>query len=411
MDWLYVFSVVVFVIALIIILFIDRKNIKRESIIILRKTQKGKRLLKRIGSRFPRGWKFLGMIGVLVTFCASVYGLYFLLNIVFTAMVTEEVVAGLSFVLPSPTPDVVVLPGVFAIPFWHLIISLALLIVVHEGSHGLMAVREKVPIKSLGWGFLLVLPLAFVEPDEKILAKRGNWPQLRVFAAGSFANFIVAGIVLLISFPLLSGIFTASGVGFVGYDEGYPAQGVNLTGIIVEINGQAVKNTGELTLIMDRVSPGETIEIVTKDYDNERNVVLKTYNLTTVERLDEEGNPTGKAYMGIRGVLDGDQISSFLPPVYFFINPDFVMFFTFNEGLEAYSGVILFFLSLLAFIFIINFGVGLVNMLPIKPLDGGRMWDIVFKHFFPGHSEKIVRTLSMITLFILIAAFIFPYVF
>ncbi|NIO19289.1 MAG: hypothetical protein GTN76_00715 [Candidatus Aenigmarchaeota archaeon] len=407
-DSLYLYSVIAFVIALIIILLIDRKNIKRESIIILRKTQRGKKLLEMIGGRFPRGWKLLGMIGVFVTFGASIYGFYFLLNVVTTALVVEEAVGGLSFVLPSPTPDIVILPGVFAIPFWHMIISLALLIVVHEGSHGLMAVREKVPIKSLGWGLLLVIPLAFVEPNEKLLAKKGNWPQLRVFAAGSFANFIVAGVVLLISFPLLSGLFTSAGVGFVGYDEGYPAESINLTGLIIEINGHEVNNRGELQLIMENVKPNQTIEIVTKDYDKERNVIFKTFNLTTAEMLDEEGNPTGKAYMGIRGVLDGNDISQFLLPVAFFINPDFGMFFDLSEGLQAYSSVITFLLSLLGFLFLINFGVGLVNMLPIKPLDGGRMWEIVFKKFFPERAGDMTRTLSFITLFLIIAAFIVP---
>lgn len=408
MDWLYASSVVVFVIALIVIFWIDKKNIKRESIIILRKTQRGKKLLFRIGRRFPRGWKFLGMIGVSVTFVASVYGFYLLADIVATAIVVEEAIGGLSFVLPSITPDVVILPGVFAIPFWHMIISLAILIVIHEGSHGLMAIRERVPIKSLGWGLLLVIPLAFVEPDEKILQKKGNWPQLRVFAAGSFANFILAGLVLLISFPLLTGLFTASGVGFIGYDEGYPAERMNLTGLIIRIDGEDVNNRGDLQAVMDNVRPNQTIEIVTKDYDKERNIVIKTYNLTTYERPDEEGEGTGKAYMGIRGVLDGNEISKFVLPVVFFINPDFSMFFALNPGLEAFSGVIFFFLSLLGFLFIINFGVGLVNMLPIKPLDGGRMWEIVFKHFFPKRSGDITRTVSMITLFLIIAAFVVP---
>jgi len=408
-DWFYVGSIIVFVIALIVVVFIDRKNVTRESIIILRKTQRGKRLLKRIGGRFPRGWKFLGMIGVFFTFGASIFGVYYLLSITYTAFVVEEAVGGLMLVLPSPSPDVTVLPGVFAIPFWHLIISLALLIVVHEGSHGLMAVRERVPLKSIGWGLLLVLPLAFVEPNEKILQKRGNWPQLRVFAAGSFANFIVAGVVLLISFPLLSGLFTVSGVGFISHDEGFPAEKINLTGIIIKINGQDVNTREDLQSIMDGINPNQTIEIVTKDYGEERKIVLKTYNLTTAERLDEDGKPTGEAYIGIRGVLDGNDLSQFLLPVAFFANPDFRMFFALSEGLQAYSEAIFFFLSLLTFLFIINFGVGLVNMLPIKPLDGGRMWEIVFKEFSPERSGEITRTVGWITFFIIVAAFIVPY--
>lgn len=409
-DWLYLGSVVAFVIVLVAILFIDRKNIKRDSILILRKTQKGKKLLKRVGERFPRGWKVFGMIGVFVTFGASIYGVYFLLNTIATAIVVEQPIGGLSFVVPSPTPDVVVIPGAVAIPFWHLLISLALLIIVHEGSHGLMAVRERVPIKSVGAGLLLILPLAFVEPDEKILAKRGKWPQLRVFAAGSFANFIVAGLVLLISFLLFSGMFTPGGVAFAGYEKGYPAEKVNLTGVIVNVNGQEVKTREDLKSIMKGIKPNEEIEIVTKNYDNKRNIIFKTFKLTTAERLDENGKPTGEAFIGIRGVLDGSDISKVFPPVYLFVNPDFGLFFDLNENLHPYSGVIYFLLSLLGFIFIINFGVGLVNMLPIKPLDGGRMWEIVFKQISPERAGAITHAVGAVTLLIVIAAFIVPYI-
>jgi len=405
-DWLYVSSVVVFVIALVILLFMDRKNVKRDSILILRKTQKGKNLLKRIGGRFPRGWKVLGMIRVFITFGASIFGVYFLLNVTYTAMTVEGAAGALSFVLPSPTPDVVVLPGVFAIPFWHLIISIAVMIVIHEGSHGIMAVREKVPIKSIGWGLLLVLPLAFVEPNEKIMTKKGNWQQLRIFAAGSFSNFMVAGVIMLISIPLLSGMFATSGVAFAGYDEGFPAEDINLTGLIVKINGQDVKTSEDLQSIMEGVKPDQTIRIVTKDFDKEGEIVFKTFDLTTAERLDEDGNPTGKAYIGIRGVIDGKDLVS-LSPFTFFVNPRLGGFFL-NEELQPFSGVIFFMLSLLVFIFILNFGVGLFNMLPIKPLDGGKMWEIVFKEFFPGRSAGITKTVSLITLFIVIAAFIVP---
>ena len=407
MDWLYAYSVIAFMLFLVAIFWIDRKNIKRESILILRKTRKGKRLLVKIGRRFPRGWKFLGTIGVIVTFFASLYGVYFLLNTVITSLVVKEAVGGLLFVLPSPTPNVIVLPGVFAIPFWHMIISLALLILVHEGSHGIMAVRERVPIKSIGWGLLLVIPLAFVEPDEEILQKKGNWSQLRVFAAGSFANFIVAGVVLVISLFLFSAWLTPSGVAFAGYEAGYPAEKINLTGIIVKINDRDIKTLEDLQSVMEGVKPNQTIRIVTKDY-LEGKVIFKTYNLTTAEKVDEDGNPTGKAYMGITGVVDGDMLSKHMLPFVFFINPQFGMLFSLREGLGTYSHVIYFFLSLLAFLFIINFGVGLVNMLPIKPLDGGRMWEIVFKELFPGRSEDITRTVGMITLFLIIAAFVIP---
>jgi len=54
-------------------------------------------------------------------------------------------------------------------------------VVVHEGCmHNSAAQRIKIKTSD---GFFRVLPLAFVEPDEKQLGKRPLWQQLRVFAA------------------------------------------------------------------------------------------------------------------------------------------------------------------------------------------------------------------------------------
>jgi membrane-associated protease RseP (regulator of RpoE activity) len=76
-----------------------------------------------------------------------------------------------------------------------------------------------------------------------------------------------------------------------------------------------------------------------------------------------------------------------------------------RPGLEGYQEAITFIEGLLFFLFLINFGVGTFNMLPIGPLDGGRMWGIIFQRFTPRHSKAIMNVLSWIMLAIIIANF------
>jgi membrane-associated protease RseP (regulator of RpoE activity) len=83
---------------------------------------------------------------------------------------------------------------------------------------------------------------------------------------------------------------------------------------------------------------------------------------------------------------------------------------SFNEGMQQNQASANFILGLFQFLFIINFGVGLANLLPIKPLDGGRMWDIVFRKYIPRHAAALTKGLGIITFIIIVANFVLPYV-
>ena len=194
---LYLLSVIAFAVILALLVWKDRRNFKREGILLLRRSQFGRKFIRRTGRRFPRFWKVLGTIGVFFCFSASVYIVYFLIERLAGFIMAPASMPPLGLVLPTAAATGTIAPGVFLVPFWHWIISIAVLVLVHEGLHGVMSAMEKTRIKSLGVGILAILPLAFVEPDEKQLEKKGSWAQLRVFAAGSWANFMTAGAVCL----------------------------------------------------------------------------------------------------------------------------------------------------------------------------------------------------------------------
>ncbi|HLF55126.1 MAG TPA: hypothetical protein VI612_05405, partial [Candidatus Nanoarchaeia archaeon] len=63
--------------------------------------------------------------------------------------------------------------GVFYVPFLHWFLSIFIILIVHEGMHGVMARVYGLPVKNSGLvvlGALVpLIPGAFVEPDEEKL--------------------------------------------------------------------------------------------------------------------------------------------------------------------------------------------------------------------------------------------------
>ena len=74
MDW-YLASVLVFIAVLAVLVYRDRHKFTRDSIFLLRRTQRGKDTVIRIGTTFPRFWKYVGFVSVVVGFIVSVLGL------------------------------------------------------------------------------------------------------------------------------------------------------------------------------------------------------------------------------------------------------------------------------------------------------------------------------------------------
>ena len=97
-----------------------------------------------------------------------------------------------------------ILPGVdipgspVFIPLGYGIIALMTVLIVHEFGHGIISRVEGVKIDSIGVLLLAVLPGAFVEPNEEDVQKSERISKLRIYAAGSIFNMILAAISLII---------------------------------------------------------------------------------------------------------------------------------------------------------------------------------------------------------------------
>jgi membrane-associated protease RseP (regulator of RpoE activity) len=246
--------------------------------------------------------------------------------------------------------------------------------------HALFARLEKVKIKNMGIFLFFVLPLgAFADPDEKQMNKLSWMKKLRIYAAGSFGNMIVAAIfiILLLCFNFfISSIMSGSGVIFNNTIANTGASEVGLSGTITEINGTIVKSMSDFIDVMKNVKPGDVIKIKTTE---------GIYNVKTIPNPEDSTKP----FIGISG------------PRTFYVYTGLLSNFGAISDETFY--IISWFSGLLGWILIINFGVGLFNLFPIKPLDGGLMFEEILKHFYKGKNvKKVVNCVSLFVLFLIL---------
>ena len=319
----------------------------------LYKTTWGIRLMDRI-AKFRLRWFF--SLGVIVCFLGMIVICYVLVENTIALFSKPDSVAGILPVLPIEAK------GVFYVPFFYWIISIFVIAVVHEFCHGIASRIEGVKVKSSGFAFLGILapivPAAFVEPDEKALMKKDAWAKLRVFAAGPFANLVCVVIVLILAVmlaPVLDRVVDPAGMGVfsVVNDSPSSAVGIEKGDVFLEIDGRLVLDSDDFNNVTSSLIPGQ-------------NILVKTNRTSHSLFL---GNHSGKAYFGVSLMQQYNSKSMF---------SDFVIWL----------------MGLFKWLVMLNLGVGLFNLVPIGPLDGGRMLQVVFR--------KKVRAWHFISLFFFI---------
>lgn len=93
-------------------------------------------------------------------------------------------------------------------PFYFFLPLMFITIVVHEFGHFLMCRRAGVKVKEYGVGALAIfsiplLPLAYVEPAKKPLAKASKFSFFSIISAGIGFNMLIAAIAFIIFIFLL----------------------------------------------------------------------------------------------------------------------------------------------------------------------------------------------------------------
>lgn len=312
-------------------------------------------------------------VGIIVAYGAMIF-------------ITWTLISTLPSVFETPAVSIVI-PGVempgssIYIPFFYGLIALATVLIVHEFSHGIQAVGEKIPIKSIGLLLFIILPGAFVEPDEEILKKAKRSSRLRVYAAGSIANISLAIIAILLVSLISVGIphyFEEDGIEIDRIVGDSPSDGILKEGMVLEaIDNHEINDSSTYLDVISSFKPGDNVTVQTDQ---------GSYSLT----LDKNPNNESRGFFGIQANKHFELVDNSLGPI------PWILF----ELLELFNWVAM-----------LNLGIGLFNLLPLKPLDGGYMLEILLSYKLSEQQYKpIVNALSavmaMIIVFSIVSGFI-----
>lgn len=375
------FAAIVFILFLTVFLFIKRKNLTIQRIIYpviyfaMYRTKLGLVGMDRFASRFRRPLYYLCYASIGIGFVGLVFISVTLVQQLLKIFASPEAAAGVALVLPFKVK------GSFYVPFFYWIIAIFLIAVVHEFSHGLMARVHNIKIKSSGFAFLgvvlPVVPAAFVEPDEEQIKKESTFKQLSVYSAGPFSNvlfaFVVIGLMALLS-PVTGAMYEQNGIEITGYTNESmisPAQeaGIGVGERVLFIDDVDVSDVSAFTEVLGSTAPGTEVEVVTN---------ASTYMVV----LGEHPENPGSSYIGAYVKQSSMVKESFL---------------------EKYGGWFVASLSWLFGLFywlvILNLGIGLFNLLPLGPVDGGRMLLAALQKYLP--QEKAHKTWKFVSLFFL----------
>jgi membrane-associated protease RseP (regulator of RpoE activity) len=350
------------------------------------RTKRGLGLLDRVANFSRRGWKAFGIAGMVV---GCVFMVLIFLNL------TDKAIKFIGAIeAPGAGGAMLVIPGI-TIPLVSGVIALATVLLVHEPAHGIVARRVGLPVKSTGLFLLAVIPGAFVEPDEKKLKKSSVSKRLQVYGAGSLANilfgFLCLGILLTLVVPL-------PGLYIWGVGENTPAANENLQpGMrLMEIGygGSAlveISDYSDFDNFMEGTKPGDNIILVTDNRAFE--IILKNH-------------PTeNKGYLGVYLVHSVPRSrffsTAFTNLLIFWESPE-VARWGINQYSYSYRAPD-FVINLLIWMFILNVGIGLFNLLPLKPLDGGYITEcLVEKASSRSTAKRVALVFSAISLVVII---------
>jgi len=213
---------VLFTVAVVIFLRTRRKDLGREGIIFMFRTQAGVDAIEWVGSKFKGLLHSLKYLIITVGFVLMAAMVWMLAQTVSIYVLHPEITKLVK--APPIAPLIPYFPRLFGMqsffpPFYftYFLVALAIVAVAHEFSHGIYMKLFGVKIKSTGLVFLGPILGAFVEQDDKSFKKKTKIEQMTVLGAGVFANVIIALIFYGLYVAFFFSSFTASGYVFNGY--------------------------------------------------------------------------------------------------------------------------------------------------------------------------------------------------
>ena len=358
--WYYVIAfILIWVIAIVFKDYLTDHGVEVNFPLLMWKTQRLRGFIDRLANRAPRFWRGYMNVGIVI-------------SAGFMVLMAGALVYSLKTLMDAPTVSLVV-PGVevpgspIFIPLLSGLIALATVLIVHEFSHGILARVEKISLKSIGLLLFAILPGAFVEPDDEELNELGRPAKMRIYVAGSMANLTLAAIalafMLIISSFIMPVVFEEDGVEISRLTEGGNAINYLSEGMLIKgINNVTVNDSASYQEAITTLRPNKTVDIQTDQGDY-------SFQLKT--------NPMNKSlgFMGIQvqshNVIAEPYDNQFYSPLLWILMP---------------------LSDLLFWIYFLNFAIGTFNLLPMKPLDGGYLFENLLSYIMPEMAYKPIVT-------------------
>jgi membrane-associated protease RseP (regulator of RpoE activity) len=310
------------------------------------KNQQVQSVLTKILGRTRRGIKVFANVSVVAGFLMMGFAFWFLLSNISKYFVAPTEFSQLTVLIPGVT-----LTSGPAILYF--LLSIPIVLVIHEGAHGIVATLEKIKIKTGGFAIFIAMFAGFVEPDEEEFNKAKKISKLRVIGAGATSNVIFAlalGLILLtnpffamvVPEPLLSTFYDLpDGVLVLSIIENSGAEkaGLLANDIITSING--IQILSPLDFQKANLKPGEIAQVsILRDGQTKQFPIEVTPSPEDPEK-------------GLIGIIR-DNSFAYKPVLNFIEWKD--------------PGVSMF----LLWLWMISFFIGIINMLPLPILDGGK---------------------------------------
>ncbi|BAJ51040.1 metalloprotease [Candidatus Caldarchaeum subterraneum] len=321
-----------------------------------------------LAQKLPRFWDAVSRAAVATGFGLMALAIYILSSNLSTYLFRPEQVGGQNIVIPLIIGVTIRLEN---LPY--LFLAFAIVLITHEGLHGIAARREGLPVKSAGIFMIFVVPGGFVEPDEEAFKSASPGARMRVAAVGSFANIAVGLLALMLMF----GAFVPQELGLIALQV-EPNSRIKVNDIIVSVDDVPV-NRGTLgTSIIIK----ETIRIKT---------------LTNEYVFDTNPDVRGREFT-LGSVLRGlgvTQVDTFFPSRITWLDP-----------FSAYN-----FYRALYWLQLVSIGVAVFNMLPIYMLDGSLVLRAVLEKFVKEgrHAKVIINTVALLCIGLVVANISFTY--
>lgn len=374
----------------IVVLYINRTfDLKKhgvafESGMLIWRTKRGLRFIDRVGKRFRRFWVGFGNAATGIGFVLMIFVFVsLLLYVVLLLHNPGNAVPGAKLILPGIT-----------IPLVEGIIALFSVLLVHESSHGYVMRAQDLRTKSTGLLLWIVIPGAFVEQDDKQLQRAPLVKRLRVYAAGSFANVVFA----LLCFGLILALISPKpGVYVYGVEKGSPVEnkiflGAQLKLIIDNENVHyQINNADDWNTFVDKgIPPGENLRI---EIDNEN------IQITTAENYRD--NIGFLLIRALDRIEYANPVNLTLAAAGDLVNAPVIHQYVYNSVIP-WEGIVI-----LKWIFMLNFGIGLVNLLPAVPLDGGYIFrGLLESKMKKKTAKRISYAIAIFTLALIIINFL-----